>query len=144
MANYYTNVSFVMDVKTSENQARAVTILAHLEKFADDRDYSLPSELHELFKSMELEDFSGVPFNVSAEGATGLWFHNDEDFDVDKAVTFIQHLITTLDLPPVGFEWANDCDKARVGAFGGGAVFVTREEIRWTNTSQWLSDQTKL
>lgn len=40
--------------------------------------------------------------------------------------------------PPISFEWAYWCDRARVGEFGGGAVFITQDSAQWLSTSTWL------
>ena len=41
-----------------------------------------------------------------------------------------------------GFEYANTCSRARLGAFGGGAHVINlgkRTTIGWTNTNEWLA-----
>ena len=40
--------------------------------------------------------------------------------------------------PHITYEYAETCSKMRPGEFGGGAIFITREEIVWTNSSEWL------
>jgi len=37
-------------------------------------------------------------------------------------------------------QWAEFCDKLRVGEFGGGACVVTREEIVSMTTGEWVID----
>jgi hypothetical protein len=36
------------------------------------------------------------------------------------------------------FEWSHDCSKPRTDAYGGGAAFVTANEIETFTTSEWL------
>ena len=38
----------------------------------------------------------------------------------------------------VMFEWSHDCSKPRTDAFGGGAAFVTTDQIKTFTTSEWL------
>ena len=40
-------------------------------------------------------------------------------------------------------SFAQTCSKPRVGEFGGGAVFITADEIRWFYTSELISEAHK-
>lgn len=37
-------------------------------------------------------------------------------------------------------EWASTCSKFRPGEFGGGAVFVTADNVEWNSTDSWISE----
>jgi hypothetical protein len=37
--------------------------------------------------------------------------------------------------------YATTCSKPRAGEFGGGAVFVTADEIKWQNAYDFIEDQ---
>ena len=37
--------------------------------------------------------------------------------------------------------YATTCSKPRVGEFGGGAVFVTADEIKWQNAYDFIEEQ---
>ena len=41
----------------------------------------------------------------------------------------------------VTLKYALHCDRMVADAFGGGACFITREEIRWCGTGPWLAAQ---
>lgn len=43
--------------------------------------------------------------------------------------------------PHITIEGAATCSKMRPGEFGGFAYFITRDEIRYCSTWQWLSQQ---
>lgn len=37
--------------------------------------------------------------------------------------------------------WAESCSKPRIGEFGGGAAFVTADEVRWMSAHQFIDEQ---
>lgn len=37
--------------------------------------------------------------------------------------------------------WAGICDKLRIGEFGGGAVAVTKDTIKYVSTWEWIDEQ---
>jgi hypothetical protein len=39
---------------------------------------------------------------------------------------------------PCGFSWSNDCDRLKVGEFGGGCVVITADGIQWHSTQSVL------
>ena len=43
--------------------------------------------------------------------------------------------------PYITYEYACTCSKMRPGEFGGGAMFITRDTINWTNSGSWLRQQ---
>ena len=43
--------------------------------------------------------------------------------------------------PHLVYEQSVRCDRMRPGEFAGGAIFITREEIRWMTTGEWLRRQ---
>jgi hypothetical protein len=55
----------------------------------------------------------------------------------------LDRLAADLDLTGLwGFEYANTCSRARIGAFGGGAHVIdlgARTTIGWTNSNEWLA-----
>jgi chromate transport protein ChrA len=40
-----------------------------------------------------------------------------------------------------GFNWAQNCSKPRLNAYGGGACMVSQTESEWINTFDWLTQQ---
>jgi hypothetical protein len=41
----------------------------------------------------------------------------------------------------VGFEYALDCSKPRIDAYGGGACFITANGIEYMSTNLWLEEK---
>jgi hypothetical protein len=70
----------------------------------------------------------------------------DEDgFGVDCQALF-QEKLRQLDpptYPHISIQGAISCSKMRRDEFGGFAVFITRDEIRYMSTWQWLHEQTR-
>lgn len=83
-----------------------------------------------------------------------LYFFADESFyeagedEDDKRVNCIelfQAKLKQLDssaYPHIIIEGAATCSKMRSGEFGGFAYFITRDDVRYVATWQWLHEQT--
>ncbi len=61
---------------------------------------------------------------------------------IDALCSLIQHLLQKCDPKShVTFEWSHDCSKPRLDAYGGGAAFITAQEIKTVSTAAWLNVQ---
>ena len=77
-------------------------------------------------------------------------FHNDqgahiyaEEFgDIGTAAIILQAFLKKF-RPNEYFsvQWADTCSKPRAGEFGGGAVFITANNLEWMHTGDWVSKQ---
>ncbi|KKN91210.1 hypothetical protein LCGC14_0220780 [marine sediment metagenome] len=67
-----------------------------------------------------------------------VWFHDDESGNPDKIGNVVQRFLKQF-RPNECFwlTWASWCSKPRIGEFGGGAIFVTADEIKWHNAHTW-------
>jgi hypothetical protein len=132
MADYFTNFSLAFKLKDTKGHQYAVDLAqkASQHRFSDEPvPNHFPAELAEV-----LEDWA---FETEVDD-DGVWIHS-ECGGIDAACAFIQHLLQQFD--PKGcvtFEWAHDCTKPRLDAFGGGAAIVTAHEIKTMNTADWL------
>ena len=143
MADYWTNVSFVVN----ELPAEAVQWLLGLdEEFSGqdgDEEFELPanSEYMSEVQSYRDECLMGYGVSITKEGPD-LWFHTDESFEVSYAAWLIERTLKKFDLDAaIGFEWSGDCSKPRVDAFGGGAVIITKDGQEYVNTGSWLAEK---
>lgn len=60
--------------------------------------------------------------------------------DIDQAAIFVQELLRFENTRKwAAIEWASVCEPFRPGGFSGGAVFVTRDDIRWLDCQRWLT-----
>lgn len=73
-----------------------------------------------------------------------VWFSSWKNGNVDQVAKLVQLFAQEM-RPDLHFtlSWADTCDKLRIGEFGGGAVIVTKDEIRYFSTFEWLSEQEK-
>ena len=125
MADYYTQVSFEIE-----------SFPAELDRFM---------EMYDKLNAKHHND--DLTLGVSATKAKTMqsndciWIHDDDGcVDIEALVDLIQIWMQTSEYShdPVGFEWANTCNKPRLDAFGGGAVMITKGGTRWLHTGQWL------
>ncbi|WP_299566704.1 hypothetical protein [uncultured Sulfitobacter sp.] len=129
MADYFTHFSCLIDVGSADKAARALALFQELRVADQDAD------------DLEVAGFTLV-HQDAPEGST-LWIHDDENGDVEAVIHFVLCLAEDFDLSGLwGFEYANTCSRARLGAFGGGAHVIDlgkRTTIGWTNTNEWLA-----
>jgi len=78
------------------------------------------------------------------EGDDVLWFNGESGGNVEDVGEFIREFLS--DNRPgecAWFEWAETCDRPRIGEFGGGAVFITSDSLEFLSTSHWARDLEK-
>lgn len=163
MADHYTEFSFVVELPTLEAVQEAVRLYAGivaardadageelhsdnqaLYEFARERltAVGMASVLNDESTLFDISTISMEPESTEQEGTPCLWIHSDESGSVDGAAIFVQMLMRIFGLKdPVGFEWANTCSKLRVDSFGGGAIWVTAQEIDSCSSGDWLFEK---
>ena len=138
MADYFTNFSLVISLTNETEQAYALD-LAHKASLAQQGD-ELPDDLPKALVDMT-EDWQFETLADNSGTQYGLWLHSMNG-GVDAVCAFIQHLLQKFDPQgKVSFEWAHDCSKPRVDAYGGGAAVITAKEIKTMSTAAWLNEQ---
>ncbi len=66
---------------------------------------------------------------------------DDGSPNLDVLEAAIKILIGRLDLDePITVEWSETCDRAQAGAFGGGAMVVSRDHTFSMTTGRWAQD----
>lgn len=124
MADYYTELSFIVECKQGD-QALLLRMLAQENK--------------------RLEDAGEWGLSVAfEENEDGIWFHDDEGaVNIEALCDVLQLWLSEIsdDTRSIGFEWANTCSKPRLDAFGGGAAFIRKDEVRFMNTGSWLHER---
>ena len=129
MADYFTHFSCLIDVGTPEKAVQAIELFLRLRN----EDYA-----------SEEPRFAGFDLSIQDDPQSSLlWIRDDGSGDVEAVISFVLRLAADLDLTGLwGFEYANTCSRARIGAFGGGAHVIdlgARTTIGWTNTNEWLA-----
>lgn len=77
-----------------------------------------------------------VAFSEADQLGRVLVTFSGEQFGIDVAARLIQHCARSA--LPFGFEWASDCDRLRIGEFGGGYVVISEHGISYGHTTQLL------
>lgn len=77
------------------------------------------------------------------DGKRCLVVYSEDHANTDHIAKLVQHFFR--EMRPEGkdgftLSWAETCDKSLPGQFGGGALFVTKDEVHYLSTWQWLSD----
>jgi hypothetical protein len=84
-------------------------------------------------------------FGVCFEGqgdTRSLWIYGEVYGDVERVAHLIQKFLKQLRPDQCwSLTYANTCSKLRVGEFGGGAVFVTADAIRWQNADDFIAQE---
>ncbi|MEQ2009766.1 MAG: hypothetical protein ABMA26_23520 [Limisphaerales bacterium] len=140
MADHYTNFSFQVRLPDVAAQAYALQLAATVSRLnlGDAADADLPEALR---APAVIEDWCFEVEADTVEQQPGLWLHSSEG-GIDAACAFVQHLLQTYD--PAGrvtFQWAYDCTRPCLDAYGGGAALITATEIKAMSTHQWLQAQ---
>ncbi|MGO8748717.1 MAG: hypothetical protein ACLQNE_22330 [Thermoguttaceae bacterium] len=75
-------------------------------------------------------------------GRRHLWIHAGEWGYVNGATHLVRKFLKRFRPDQCwSLTYATNCSKPRVGEFGGGAVFVTADEIRWRNAYDFVEQQ---
>jgi hypothetical protein len=71
-----------------------------------------------------------------------LWLRAEESGNPLDVAAFVQAFLRAFRRDQTfALTWAESCSKLRVGAFGGGAVFVTAESIETCCPADWLAER---
>jgi len=132
MANYYTEFSEELENLTPEEVAWCKARLREL--------------------SAEVEEKDGIgslgfdfQFISESEGDQTLWFHSEETGHLEILPDFVREFLSKFRPTDAwSLTWADTCSKPQIGAFGGGAVFVTPTRITYINSYAWVATMKQL
>jgi len=141
MANNYTETSFVIEMQNKDEQEEVMQIISDLSELSEEgSDADLKNsnqEVLDLASIMELDEF-GLGFSAEPDGEKGIWFCGEESVNVEQLAEFIFYIVKKFKTRPASFMWADYCSKPRLDEQGGGAVFITQEEVKWMSTYSWV------
>jgi hypothetical protein len=73
-----------------------------------------------------------------------LWVYSEEHGYVDRVAHLVQKFLRAFRPDACwSLTYAGTCSKPRVGEFGGGAVFVTATDIKYSNAWEFVEEQRK-
>lgn len=71
-----------------------------------------------------------------------LWLYAEEWGDASNVAWLVQKFLTTFRPDQCwALTYSTTCSKPRVGEFGGGAVFVTADAVRWQDAEDFIEQQ---
>ncbi len=91
------------------------------------------------------DDFACFEWELEEE-PLHIWFHADEAGSPNQVAELVKRFFK--EMRPEGkdgfaISWSETCSKMRAGEFGGGACLITKDEIHYLNTWQWLEELTQ-
>ena len=87
-------------------------------------------------------DVQGFQIEYQVDDTTYAWFSAETNGDVDRLAHLIQKFLKRFRPDQCwSLTYATTCSKLCVGEFGGGAVFVTADEIRWESSHDFVERQ---
>jgi hypothetical protein len=157
MADYYTQFSEVLSHLTADEEAWLRQQLAHVHVFGDKEyaDDELPGNLDpdkadwSGFRAWrDREDLDGdtlgfeYRFDSNGEWGCYLWMYAEESGEPESVAQLVQKFLGRFCPDQCwGLTFAGTCSKPRAGAFGGGAVFVTADEIKWNDAHDFVEKE---
>ncbi|MCU7556089.1 hypothetical protein OCL06_15970 [Alteromonas sp. ASW11-19] len=156
MANYYTDASFIVPL-TPEQTEFALKVLQcatddsidftkkHKTAAAKQYEPAVFRLAKKLAKAVMDESLEEVCLDFRCEQEPkGLWISHDETINTYHAATFTHLIMKHFDIDGyIDIQAAHTCNKRRLDAFGGHAAFITKKEVKWTSTHQWVYQQAK-
>jgi hypothetical protein len=147
MSQNYTQFSF--GIETTPEQAEWLAavhaLCTGLEEAIDGEPPRPPSEprfatAYTLIEQCIAGDLT-ASVSIEADG-TSVWLHADECGDVEYTADLLAAMLESFNSDAIlSFTWANTCSRMRPDEFDGGAVVITKDEIRFLSPSRWIDEQ---
>ena len=80
-------------------------------------------------------------FLLEKEQEPGVVYFTSHDVDIEAIAVLAQMLIKRFQLKPIGFCYAYTAEKFELDTFGGGAYWVTADEIDIIDAQNWLTER---
>lgn len=145
MADFYTYFSFTVQFPEATRvwalQLHQLMRNLSVGRNPEDLAGKYPPEMMSVAKDFLSKTENNVGFDMEEE-APELWFVSSESGVPSSAADFVQILMRKFEIDePIHFEWSDDCSDSRVNAFGGGAMFITRDNIEMLTTRDWVNEK---
>lgn len=88
-----------------------------------------------------------ITYLYAEDWCTSGWIENEDgtetEVDEDTLIGCLQGIVQRSNgkVPYIYQETAYTCSKMRPGEFGGAAMFITANDVRYCSTQQWLQEQ---
>lgn len=141
MADYFTELSFEVELPSQEAAVGASQLMLEIEKWLFERDDESDASVPDGFERFKNYDIScGVV--IEGEGSK-LWIRDECGCpEIDFLCEYLQLVLERFDPDgAIGFEYSHTCSRHRADSFGGSAAFVTAHGTEFCHTWQWLEEQ---
>lgn len=136
MANYNTLVCFGIEA-TLEQRQKLQELFYSIEEVLNEEEGT--EDRKQFFDEMFGEGNYDYPY-ITFRYNDGKLLLSSDSPDLEVTARLLQHFLREeKDDRAITFQWAETCDKDRTDAFGGGACHLTRSEIKWMSSHDWLS-----
>jgi hypothetical protein len=138
MANNYTQFS------------ECITSLTEKEIEWWEKELQCPDEMEDVERKKRMEELKDLDVSNPDCWPDFAWkidkdnsylsIYTDEWGSVENVAITVQRFLYRF--RPNGhfsLSWADWCSKPRFGEFGGGAIFVTHNDVQWKTTSYWIT-----
>ncbi len=145
MANYYTNFCIQARYMGSDTVKWIVSTLDLANEIISGDENASPDELRKL-AGQELADsilsHDDIGFELIKEGAD-TYLESGESGNLDNVCLLLQEALRRKDDPTlfVDFQWSCSSSRLNPESEGGGAAFITADEIRTFSTNEWINQQ---
>jgi hypothetical protein len=146
MADYFTNFSFILDLKNEEQVKWWEDKLNYLQELEKNDGY-LPEDLDEKGAP---KDGAESLYDIDEAGAFSYYFELDkakkelwcrdssgEGSNIDNFQKVLQEYIKEM-IPDeiITYQWGGNCSKPRTDAYCGGAVGISKDRMRFMYTGE--------
>ena len=156
MSNSFTDASFIVPL-SREQAAFALAVfqcanntdIDFRKKHKTVTAKTYPNDVYKIAKKVALSTSDYDPNWVQIDFVLkkhdeGVLIEGDESINPDNAAYFVQLILKHFDLNVcLGIEASHTDDKSRPGVYGWHAAFVTKKNIKWMTTHDWIHQQTE-
>jgi hypothetical protein len=135
MTNYYTHISF--EVKLNPKA------VAWLETYMDlwvenDVNYWKRRDFTNNNPRLAPYEMLGCEFEINKSHTLALWV-SGYNVDLDDLAKVLQAMLIACEpVEYIAFEYAFTADRPVLDAFGGGACWVTKDDVEFFSTGEWI------
>ncbi|MBD3260567.1 MAG: hypothetical protein GF334_02645 [Candidatus Altiarchaeales archaeon] len=149
MANKYPLFSEQLQIQSKEEKEWAERLLDRMAELAEGGPYEdeegilkpeNPAEAHAVSQG-----FVGCGWDLCYTVSDDcVWFYAEEGGDISYVGHFVQEYFKQWKPDGIfSLTYSETCSRPRVGEFGGGAMVVTANEIRYFNAYEWVQETVK-
>lgn len=147
MANNYDQSTMSPKIPLTPDQVAALDSLrAFCFEGEEDPDIPLTDLAKKWMAEFEISEDDIWPDREAEPGSDVHYLYYEDGSLTPGTSSVLQEILRGLDpveYPHLAWEGAYTCSKLRPGEFGGWACFITRDEIQWHSTFEWLEKKAK-